>query len=62
MKKILIAFALVATVGLLAGCKAKTTNGLDNADSATFDAANDSGATDIGNPPTPPEPDSSVAQ
>ncbi|MFH1855401.1 MAG: hypothetical protein ABH810_03295 [bacterium] len=55
MKKILLMVALVATVGLLAGCKSKTTTDFDNADSAAFDQATEN-VTDIGNPPVPPEP------
>lgn len=55
MKKILLMVALVATMGLLAGCKSKTTTDFDNADSAAFDQANED-VVDIGNPPVPPEP------
>jgi outer membrane murein-binding lipoprotein Lpp len=56
MKKLVIAFALIAAVGLLAGCQSKKTEGFDNADTASFDEATDQAATDIGNPPIPPEP------
>ncbi len=55
MKKILLVVALVASVGLLAGCKSNTTTDFDNADSAAFDQATEN-VNDIGNPPVPPEP------
>jgi len=54
MKKILLVLALVATVSVLVGCSSKK-GGFDNADSASFNAANNT-TDDIGNPPVPPEP------
>jgi len=55
MRKVLIAVLLLASVGLLAGCKSKS-GGFDNADSAVFDQTNSQATDDVGNPPVPPEP------
>lgn len=57
MKKLVLGAVIVFAVGLLAGCQSSKDNtGFDNADTASFDAASDTDATDIGNPPVPPEP------
>jgi len=57
MKKVLLAVALIATVGLLAGCNSNTSGGFDDADTAAFDQANTGPTDDVGNPPVPPEPE-----
>lgn len=57
MKKIILGLVLVFSIGLLAGCQGSTaTTDFDNADSETFDQATDTDASDIENPPVPPEP------
>jgi len=55
MKKVLLVIALVASVGLLAGCQSDKSGGFDDADSSAFDQANTT-TDDGGNPPVPPEP------
>ena len=56
MKKIFLAIALIATVGLLAGCQSESNSNFDDADNATFDDAGTEEVTDVGEPPVPPEP------
>lgn len=51
MKKYLIVFSLLIIVFGFAGCSKKTSNNVDNADSAALGSGDS-----IPEPPTPPEP------